>query len=192
MVNIDFLKLAVKAAKIVDDKKAIDTVVLDVQDLTTIANYFVVTTAESTPQINAISGDIEKIFKAEHAVIPVRREGISSSTWRVIDYGGLVVHVMSPEVRASYNLESVWREAKIININEKEKTKANAVKKTAKPKAKLGKETKKVANKSAKKSTKKIIKSKVVKKVVKKGKKPASKKIVRKTSKKVSKKKKRR
>lgn len=136
MININFLELAVKAAKIADDKKAIDTVVLDIQDLTAIANYFVATTAESTPQINAISEDIEKTFKAEDAIIPVRREGVSSSTWRVIDYGGLIVHVMSPEVRASYSIESVWREAKIININEKEKTKAPAVKKTAKPKAK--------------------------------------------------------
>ncbi|MDR2351390.1 MAG: ribosome silencing factor [Endomicrobium sp.] len=114
MINIDFLNLAKKTAKIADDKRAIDTVILDVKDLTTIANYFVVMTAESTPQINAISGDIEKIFKSEDDVIPVRREGVSSSTWRVIDYGGLIVHVMSPQVRVSYNLESVWREAKII------------------------------------------------------------------------------
>jgi ribosome-associated protein len=152
MVNIDFFKLAVKAAKIADDKKAIDTVILDVKNLTTIANYFVVTTAESTPQINAISGDIEKTFKSEDVVIPVRREGISSSTWRVIDYGGLVVHVMSPQVRASYNLESVWREAKIININAKEQIKEPELKK------------------------KKIVKSKLAKKIVKK----ASKKISRK------------
>ncbi|MDR2644610.1 MAG: ribosome silencing factor [Endomicrobium sp.] len=149
MVNIDFFKLAVKAAKIADDKKAIDTVILDVKNLTTIANYFVVTTAESAPQINAISGDIEKTFKSEDVVIPVRREGISSSTWRVIDYGGLVVHVMSPQVRASYNLESVWREAKIININAKEQIKETELKK------------------------KKIVKSKLAKKIVKK----ASKKI---------------
>jgi ribosome-associated protein len=87
MVNIDFFKLAVKAAKIADDKKAIDTIILDVKDLTTITNYFMVTTAESAPQINAISSDIEKIFKSEDAVIPVRREGIASFTWRVIDYG---------------------------------------------------------------------------------------------------------
>jgi ribosome-associated protein len=171
MVNIDFFKLAMKAAKIADDKKAIDTVILDVKDLTTIANYFVVTTAESTPQINAISVDIEKTFKYEDAVIPVRREGISSSTWRVIDYGGLVVHVMSPQVRASYNLENVWREAKIININANEQIKTPELKKKkmTKPKANLSKKTKKI---------------------VKKVKKTGSKKIIRKTSKKVSRKKK--
>jgi ribosome-associated protein len=129
MVNIDFFKLAQKVAKIAAAKKATDIVILDVKDLTTIANYFVITTAESAPQINAISGDIEKTFKSEDAVIPVRREGISSSAWRVIDYGGLVVHVMSPKVRAYYNLESIWRQAKIININVKEQIKATELKK---------------------------------------------------------------
>lgn len=169
MVNIDFFKLAVKAAKIAGDKKAIETVILDVKNLTTIANYFVVTTAESAPQINAISGDIEKTFKSEDAVIPVRREGISSSTWRVIDYGGLVVHVMSPQVRASYNLESIWREAKIININAKEQIKEPELKKkkTIKAKVKISKKTKKVTKKPAKKSVKKIVKSKLAKKAQK-------------------------
>jgi len=192
MVNIDFFKLAVKAAKIADDKKAIETVILDVKDLTTIANYFVVTTAESAPQINAISGDIEKTFKSEDAVIPVRREGISSSTWRVIDYGGLVVHVMSPQVRASYNLESIWREAKIININAKEQIKEPELKKkkTIKAKVKISKKNKKVIKKPAKKSVKKIVKSKLAKKIVKKAQKTWSKKTVIKASKKVSRKKK--
>jgi ribosome-associated protein len=173
MVNIDFFKLAVKAAKIADNKKAIDTVILDVKDLTTIANYFVVTTAESAPQINTISGDIEKIFEHEDAVTPIRREGIFSSTWRVIDYGGLVVQVMSPQARASYNLESVWREAEIININTNEQIKTAELKKKkmTKPKANISKKTKKVTKKSANKSEKKTIKSKFNKKMLKKSKK---------------------
>ncbi|MDR2398950.1 MAG: ribosome silencing factor [Endomicrobium sp.] len=183
MGNIDFLKLAVKAAKIADDKKAIDTVLLDVHDLTTIANYFVVTTAESVPQINAISGDIEKTFKAEDAVIPVRREGISSSTWRVIDYGGLVVNVMSPQVRKTYNLESLWREAKIVNLNDKEKSKDVVEKKPVKSKTSIVKKSRKVIKKTVKKSIKKV-KTKPTKKVAKKGKKANSKKVSVKTSKK--------
>jgi ribosome-associated protein len=154
VVNIDFFKLAVKAAKTADDKKAIDTVILDVKDLTTIANYFVVTTAESAAQINAISGYIEKTFKSEDSIIPVRIEGISSSTWRVIDYGGLLVHVMSPQVRASYNLETVWCEAKIININAKEQIKETELKKkkATKVKAKINKKNKKVIKKPTKKA----------------------------------------
>jgi ribosome-associated protein len=156
MVNIDFLKLATKATKIADDKKAVDTVLLDVCDLTTIANYFVITTAQSTPQINAISGDIEKTFKVEDAVIPVRREGISSSTWRIIDYGGLVVHVMSPQARKTYNPESLWREAKIINLNNKEKSKDAVEKKYVKSKISVVKKSKKIIRKAVKKTKKKL------------------------------------
>jgi ribosome-associated protein len=128
MRNIDFLRLAKKAGKIAIDKKAKDVIVLNIKDLTTIANYFVVTTAESAPQINAISGEIEKTFKYDDGIIPVRREGIASSTWRVIDYGGLIVHVMSPVVRSSYNLENVWREAKSINFKCEKKVINNIVK----------------------------------------------------------------
>jgi ribosome-associated protein len=168
MVNIDFFKLAIKAAKIADDKKAIDTIVLDVQDLTTMANYFVVTTAESTPQINAISSDIEKTFKYEDSVIPVRREGASSSTWRIIDYGGLVIHVMSADVRSSYNLEGLWNKAKIINVNEEEKISMPTAKKTSVAKINPIKKIKKVIKKCTNEKVKKITKTKFVKKTPRK------------------------
>jgi len=117
MGKIDFRDLAVKAAKIADDKKALGTVILDVRDLTAIADYFVITTAESTPQINAVCSEIEKDFK-ERGIQAVRREGISSQSWRVIDYGGLVVHVMSPSVRDMYKLERLWQDAKSVKFQE--------------------------------------------------------------------------
>jgi ribosome-associated protein len=113
MTKIDFFTLAIKAAEIADDKKAVDTIILDIRGVTAIANYFVITTAFSTPQINAISLGIEKIFK-EQDIKPLRKDGVSSSSWKVIDYGGIVVHVMSPEIRKSYKLEKLWENAKII------------------------------------------------------------------------------
>jgi ribosome-associated protein len=121
MAKIDFLVMAERSASIAEDKKALNTVILDVRDLTAIANYFVIATAESTPQINAVCGEIEKTFK-EEGITVVRREGVSSASWRVLDYGGLVVHVMSPQVRDLYNLEKLWRDAKTV------KTKASVLK----------------------------------------------------------------
>jgi ribosome-associated protein len=117
MKKIDFQALAVKAAKIADDKKALDTMILDVANLTAEADYFVITTAESSPQINAVCGEIEKTFK-EDGILPVRREGISSSSWRVADYGGLVIHVMSPSVRETYKLERLWDGAKSVKFKD--------------------------------------------------------------------------
>jgi iojap-like ribosome-associated protein len=113
MAKIDFLEMAEQAAKIADDKKAVKTVILDVRSLTAIANYFVITTAESTPQIYAICAEIEKTFK-EDGISIVRKEGVSSASWRVLDYGGLVVHVMSPQTRDLYNLEKLWGDAKTV------------------------------------------------------------------------------
>ncbi|MDR1195281.1 MAG: ribosome silencing factor [Endomicrobium sp.] len=113
MAQIDFLKMAKKAAAIADDKKADDIIILDVRNLTEIANYFVIAAAQSAPQINAVCSEIEKAFKEEDIKI-LRREGVSSTSWRVLDYGGLVVHVMSRQSRELYNLEKLWSDAKII------------------------------------------------------------------------------
>jgi ribosome-associated protein len=113
MTKIDFLTLAVKAAEIADDKKAIDTIILDICGVTTIANYFVITTALSTPQINAISLGIEIFFK-EHGIKPLRKDGVFSLSWRVVDYGGIVIHIMLHGIRESYKLEKLWEKAKII------------------------------------------------------------------------------
>jgi ribosome-associated protein len=113
MAQIDFLKMAKKAAAIADDKKAEDIVILDVRDLTEIANYFVIAAAHSTPQINAVCSEIEKTFKEEGIKI-LRKEGVSSTSWRVMDYGGLVVHIMSAQSRELYNLEKLWSDAKIV------------------------------------------------------------------------------
>ncbi|MDR3256463.1 MAG: ribosome silencing factor [Endomicrobium sp.] len=119
MSKVDFFVLAKKAAEIADDKKADETTILDVRDLTSIANYFVITTARSTPQINAITDEIEKTFKEQECISPLRREGVSSASWRVVDYGGIVIHVMSPEIRESYKLENLWNNTKIINPKKK-------------------------------------------------------------------------
>lgn len=120
VAKIDFYKFVLKAAKIAESKKAVDTNILDIQDLATITNYFVVTTAESTPQINAICDEIEKQFKDDN-LKPLRREGISSQSWRVIDFGGIIVHVMSPAVRSAYNFEELWENAKTIKPEEMDK-----------------------------------------------------------------------
>ncbi|MDR2425621.1 MAG: ribosome silencing factor [Endomicrobium sp.] len=115
MAKIDFLALAKKAAEIADDKKALNTIILDVRSLTEITNYFVITTAHSIPQINAVCMEIEKIFKEKDMKI-LRRDGTPSAAWRVLDYGGLVVHIMSEQSRQLYNLERLWSDAKIVKM----------------------------------------------------------------------------
>ncbi|MDR3124721.1 MAG: ribosome silencing factor [Endomicrobium sp.] len=133
MSEIDFYKLALEAAKIAESKKAVDTVILDIEKLTTVANYFVLTTGESTPQVNAVCDEIEKQFKIS-GLKPLRREGVSSPSWRVIDFGGIIVHVMSPAIRTAYSFEKLWDNADIVELEE---TKNKVVKKTVKKKSNL-------------------------------------------------------
>jgi ribosome-associated protein len=111
----DFERLSKEAANIASDKKAENISILDVSDLTTTAYFFLIIQAQSQPQINAICDEIEKSFK-EQSIFPLRRESISSQNWRVIDYGGIIIHVMSEQTRLNYKLEDFWNKAKKVDF----------------------------------------------------------------------------
>ncbi len=114
MAKVNFLTLARQAARIAEDKKSDDVVILNVRRLTPIADYFVIATVHSAPQMNAVAGSIEQEFKKENAPRPIHRDGKGSASWSVLDYGGLIVHVMSPEAREFYSLEKIWAEARTV------------------------------------------------------------------------------
>ncbi len=107
MNKINFLKLAKKAKEIAESKKGENVVVLDVKEITSITNYFVIVTANSTPQINAISSEIEKVFKYDYE-LPVVRKETKSANWSVLDFGGILVHIMNFDTRQQYELEKIW------------------------------------------------------------------------------------
>ncbi len=155
MKKIDFLKLAKQAVKIAEDKKGENVVLLDVQEKTPITNYFVIATANSMPQINAIINEIEKTFKYDYSVEVLRRDGGNAAVnWKVLDFGGIIVHVMSQDLRQLYNLEHIWE-------SDEPKPKKKVVKKAATKKVTAKKTTKKVLSKKVKtikKSTKKSVK----------------------------------
>ena len=107
MKKINFLKLAKKAKEIAESKKGENVVVLDVKEITSITNYFVIVTANSTPQINAISSEIEKVFKYDYE-LPVVRKETKSANWSVLYFGGILVHIMNFDTRQQYELEKIW------------------------------------------------------------------------------------
>ncbi len=133
MKKIDFLKLAKQAVKIAEDKKGENVVLLDVQEKTPITNYFVIATANSMPQINAIINEIEKTFKYDYSVEVLRRDGGNSAVnWKVLDFGGIIVHVMSQDLRQLYNLEHIWESNEPKSIKKKVVKKFTAKKVTTK------------------------------------------------------------
>ena len=86
---------------------------LDMRDVSLLAEYFVLCSAESTPQFKAILDEVEKQAKAAGG----RRlhvEGQDSSGWVLLDYGSVVVHIFDPELRAYYDLEGLWKEARLV------------------------------------------------------------------------------
>jgi ribosome-associated protein len=102
--------LAVQIAEIISDTPASDTVVLDIHELSSFADYFVICSGENERQLRAISESISMKL-AESGVRPHRVEGTPASGWIVMDYGDAIVHVFDVDQRAFYRLEALWQEA---------------------------------------------------------------------------------
>lgn len=107
------LQMAHRAVELASDKKASDIVLLDVRELTTMTDYFVICSGASDRQLAAIAGGIEEGLK-EDGEPALSREGDASSHWLLVDFGGVIVHVMSKPERDFYQLEKLWSEASLL------------------------------------------------------------------------------
>jgi ribosome-associated protein len=90
-----------------------DIVLLDMQGVSLLADYFVLCNAESTPQFRAIQDEVHKQAKAGGGRL-LHVEGTAQSGWVLLDFGVVVVHIFDPELRAFYNLEDLWKEARLV------------------------------------------------------------------------------
>ena len=104
-------QLAWKIAEAADDKKAGDIVLLQVKEVSYLADYFVIATGFSTTQLRAICESIEKQIIEQYGKYPIRVEGKNQGNWVVIDYGEVIAHIFLPEEREYYNLEAFWGHA---------------------------------------------------------------------------------
>ena len=105
-------ELATKIVEILDSKKGIDIELIDVAAKTTLADYFVIASGNSTTQIKALTDEVEYVLKNEHSIYPDHIEGRSGDRWMLLDYKDVVVHIFHPEERANYNLEMLWSSKK--------------------------------------------------------------------------------
>jgi len=102
-------KLAQAIARIADGKKARDIVILDLRQLTSITDYFVICTGEVDQHVKAIADEIEKRLAPRDK--PWHIEGYQHQSWILLDYVDVVVHIFQPETRQYYNLEKLWADA---------------------------------------------------------------------------------
>ena len=111
-------ELALLAARALADKKAKEIQALEIGDLTTLAEYFVIATGSSNTQINALVDNVEKVLHEEAGEEALHREGYRGGTWVLLDYGCIAIHVFSSEAREFYGLERLWRDGKPLDICE--------------------------------------------------------------------------
>jgi len=108
---MDSRLLARLCREFAENKKAENVVVLDVRKLTQVTDYFVFATGGSVPHVRAIVDEISEKLRETHHTRALAVDGASNSSWIVIDYASVIVHVMREEIRRHYDLESLWSDA---------------------------------------------------------------------------------
>ncbi len=113
---LDSTEVAQMVVEVASEKLAEDILMLDLREVAPFADYFVIMTAESTRQIEALEEDLTQALKASQ-VSRFHREGAAASGWVLIDFSDVVVHIMGPEEREFYELERLWsRGAQVVRV----------------------------------------------------------------------------
>jgi len=108
---------ALRIAAAAQDRRAENTVVLDMRNLMSICDYFVICSGRSRLHVDAIADEVDEVMEAE-GEDKRHREGIPDSTWVIVDYGDVVLHIFEPDARGFYNLEGLWRDAVSLDVPE--------------------------------------------------------------------------
>jgi ribosome-associated protein len=108
---MDSKELALLCRDLADNKKAENIVVLDLRELSSVTDYFVVASGTSEPHLRAITNEITDKLKIEHQLRPRAVDGTWQTAWIVLDFFDVIVHIMRAEVRERYNLEGLWGDA---------------------------------------------------------------------------------
>jgi len=108
------IEAAVVAAAAIDDKKGLNVVLLDVSELLVVTDVFVIASGTSNRHVRSLSDEAEAWLAERTGRKPLRREGREHSTWILLDYGDVVVHVFDEKTRDYYQLERLWADAPVI------------------------------------------------------------------------------
>jgi ribosome silencing factor RsfS/YbeB/iojap len=110
--NVSSEELAELCIKIAESRKAEDIKSLKLIDISLVSDYFVVCTGNSLPHLAAIAEWIKRKVREKYNMRPIAVDGESQSQWIIIDFGNVMVHILTPEARERYKLEELWGDAK--------------------------------------------------------------------------------
>ncbi len=122
MESIDFAK---DIAQIILTKKGYDIKILDIAGISSIADYFVICSADSDIQVKAIANEIDDKLR-KIGIKCINKEGTNTGKWILLDYFDIVVHVFKTDTRLFYNLEKLWGDAEVIEIKDEEFPEVNS------------------------------------------------------------------
>jgi len=108
---MDSKKLAELCRDFADNRKAENIVILDVRDLSSVTDYFVIASGTSEPHLRAIVEEITDRLREDYDLRPLRKDGSMQGAWVVLDFFDVIVHVMRQDARERYDLEGLWGDA---------------------------------------------------------------------------------
>lgn len=115
MTSKELVKIAYDA---LDEKKGINISVIDISEISTIADYFIIAGGNNENQVKALANNVEeKLYKAAE-VTPKHIEGYDNANWILMDFNDIIIHVFNEEDRLFYDLERIWRDGKQMDVNE--------------------------------------------------------------------------
>ncbi len=114
---MDSKDFALKITDLIFNKKGYDVLILDLRKLASFADYFIICSADSDTQVKAIADEVDKSLKDE-GIRCWHKEGLNALSWVLLDYVDVVVHIFKREAREFYNIEKLWGDAPVIEVED--------------------------------------------------------------------------
>lgn len=114
MIAKELAKIAVKA---LEDKKGEDITVIDISEISTLADYFIIAGGSNRSQIQAMADNVDEFLSKNGGTLK-QIEGYDAGNWVLLDFQDIIIHIFDKENRLFYDLERIWRDGKKINIEE--------------------------------------------------------------------------
>ena len=113
---MELIKIVKQVVDALEDKKAEAVTVIDIREVSSIADYFIIANGSNPNQLNAMQDAVDEAFY-KNGIQAKQTEGTMNSTWILMDYNDVIVHLFSKEDRQFYNLERLWKDGTVIDVS---------------------------------------------------------------------------